>query len=331
MSIHTSVPDFDRSPKLRIERFQCLDADHIKALESVFRSFEFLNGRMEVHLPGHRAKYLMEKDTLWVWPKFDRRPANYLIFLDGFAPCMWDTIKHEGYTLRWILPPNFTSKGPTVCLSNLLKSEGTLQIEDLLVCNGKDLWSSLRFSERWESLREMWSRIPPDQPLLSVKPRIVTPQTLMQWKDTYDASLSWIIQPDYVKSPRWFWWDSVTPVDHKPYQPPALKRAPEVNVQICALAKPYVLLGLPDTYTLYAQDDFQIGIASIRSMDVSQQMRKVSAEYSDGVPVEVEWNKEFNKYEIKTILQAETPISARSFFPHAKVGDNGQTVEKINA
>lgn len=329
-SITTSAPDFDRSPKLRIDRFQRLDADHIKALESVLSRYPILQGRMEIHLPGHKAKQIFQNDTMWIWPKFDRRPANYLIFIDGYAPCVWDTIKHEGHTLRWILPPNLCSRGPIICLANLLKAENTLQIEDLIVWQGTDIWSTKKFSDRWEDLRSFWGLLPPDQPLLGIIPRIVKPFTLSQFKEIYDASLSWIIQSDCVRAPRWFWWDSVTPVDHKPYHPPALKRAPEVNVIVCALAKPYLKLGLPDTYTLYSQEGIQIGIASIRSIDTSLAMRKAAKEMSDGIPVEVEWDDDFHKYQIKTIKSEGTPIAALSFFPNAKVGENGTKTFETN-
>lgn len=317
-SIRSSAPDVDRSPKVRIDRFQRLDADHMKALESVLDRFPILRGRMEVHLPGHRAKQIFQSETLWVWPKFDRRPSQYLVFIDQFPPCMWDAGRQEGYTVRWILPPGLCSHGPTVCLANLLKAESVLQIEDILVRNGRDLWSAAKFSARWEELRAFWAQLPADQPLLGITPRIVQPLTLDQWHVSYDGSLSWIIQSDCSRAPRWFWWDTVTPVDRKAYQPPALKRAPVVSVRVCALAKPYMKLLLPDTYMLYAQDGAEIGIAGIRALAVSQAMRQIPA---GGLPVEVQWDEDFNKYQILQILPEGTPVSALSFFPHAKVGD----------
>ena len=44
---------------------------------------------MEIHMPFGRAKPAFSKDRLWVWPKFDKRPAGFLIFMEGFAPCIW--------------------------------------------------------------------------------------------------------------------------------------------------------------------------------------------------------------------------------------------------
>jgi hypothetical protein len=79
---------------------------------------------------------------------------------------------------------------------------------------------------------------------------------------------------------------------------------------------------------LYAQDGAEIGIAGIRALAVSQAMRQIPA---SGTPVEVEWDDDFNKYQIVKILPEGTPVSAMSFFPHAKVGDGSQRNEIVNA
>jgi hypothetical protein len=310
-SITNSRPQFAKAAAG--PRFNRLDEDHIKAIESLFRRIPLLGGRLEVHLPGHRAKAIFEKDKLLVWPKFDRRPANFLIFMDGYAPCLWDASRQEGITFRWILPPGFGRTGPTVCLANLLKGESTLQIEDLLVYEGADLWSTKTFSERWTQLGTFWNRLPVDQPLLSVKPRIVEPTSLADWSSVYDPSLSWIIQPDGVRSQRFYWWDSVTPKKEATYRAPTLVRATEVQIQICALATPYTKIGLPDAYMLEAADGHTIGIASVPTMALSMALRAGPA---TGSKVEVAWNPEFKKYQVTRLLTPEVPLSAASFFNH---------------
>lgn len=315
-SIHTSKPNFDRNGNKRIPRFSRLDEDHIKAIETCMTRYPFLTGRLEVHLPGHRAKQIFEREKLVVWPKFDRRPANFLIFINGFAPCMWDPSRQEGITFRWILPPGFGVAGPTVCLANLLKGESVLQVEDLLLYEGQDLWTSQSFSNRWTQLGAFWNRLPSDQPLLAVKPRIVEPIAIQDWEEQYDGSLSWIIQPEAARSQRFYWWDSVTPKKESTYVAPTMRRAPEVQVQICALAKPYTAIGLPDAYTLEAGDGKHIGIAAVATMALSQQLRAQSA--TSGIKVEVAWNEEFHKYQITKLLAEEVPISGSSFFRSSK-------------
>jgi hypothetical protein len=315
MSISNSRPQFDRDGNKRIPRFSRLDEDHIKAIETVTQRYPFLTGRLEVHLPGHRAKQIFEKEKLVVWPKFDRRPACFLFFLEGFAPALWDATRQEGLTFRWLLPPGFGLKGPTVCLANLLKGESALQIEDLLVYEGQDLWSHQTFTQRWTSLGNFWNRLPENQPLLAVKPQLVKPISIEGWDMVYDASLSWIIQPDGARSQRFYWWDSVTPKAASTYRPPALTRAPEVQVQVCASAKP---TSLPDAYSLEAGDGSTIGIASIATMALSQQMRTLFANAATkSVKVEVRWNEDFEKYQITKLLASEVPVSAASFFQKA--------------
>jgi len=319
-----TISDFDRSPRKRTERFKSLDADHISALESVLNEFPFLRGRVEVHLPTARAKAAFARDTLWVWPKFDRRPATYLIFIDGFAPCLWDPSRQEGHTLRWLLSPGFSARGATVMIANVLKGESVLQIEDLLVSNGRDLWSTIPFSVRWEELRRVWAQIPKDQPMLAVQPRVVHPTPLENWEEVYDSSLSWIIQPDCVRSPRWFWWDTVTPVERKPFVAPTLTRAPEIKVQVSARLVPYNKTGLPDTYMLTAQGGEEIGIASVRSLELSKSIRTRLAGEQKSLVVEVVWCSEFEKYQVVSLLNDDTVVSPISFFPKSGVDSKKQ-------
>ena len=314
MSIHNSRPQFDREGNVRIPRFSRLDEDHIQAIAAVVQR---LPPRFEVHLPGHRAKQIFEREKLLVWAKFDRRPTCLLLFIDGFAPALWDPSRQEGLTFRWILPPGFGLKGPTVCLANLLKGESVLQIEDLVVYEGTDLWSSQTFTSRWNQLRHFWNRLPPDQPLIAVKPRIVEPLSIGSWNTHYDNSLSWIIQPDTAGSQRFYWWDSVTPKNDTVYRTPILNRSPDIQVLLCALAKPYMKIGLPDAYSLEADGNKHIGIASISTMALSQEMRAKSKDSVTGLKVEVKWNEEFEKYQIIKILEQGIPVSAASFFRSA--------------
>jgi hypothetical protein len=95
-----------------------------------------------------------------------------------------------------------------------------------------------------------------------------------------------------------------------------LQRSPELQVLICALAKPYTKIGLPDAYSLEADGNKHIGIASISTMALSQEMRAKSKDMP-GIKVEVKWNEEFEKYQIVKILEQGTPVSAASFFRSA--------------
>jgi len=314
-SVRSTAPQFE---KQKIARFRRLDNDHISAIESLFKQFPFLNERVEIHMPFNRAKPTFSSGTVWVWPKFDKRPVGYLIFIEGFAPCIWYPERQEGLTFRWLLPPNFSQKGASVCLANILAGESVLQIEDIVVYEGKDLWSTTHFSQRWNKLHEFWQALPPDQPLLAFKPRVVSPIPLNQWHLHYDSAIYWIIQPDHYKQPRWYWKDTVTIPDHKPVEfiAPVLKRSTEIISTLVAYLTPYAKAVLPDTYSLISQEGTSLGVASISTLGLSLDIRKIMTDRTDGIAVEVKWNDSFNKYQVLRIMPEGTPVTTASFFYH---------------
>ncbi len=312
-SIHSTTPQFE---KQKIARFRRLDINHISAIESLYKQFPFLNDRVEIHMPFGRAKPTFSSGTVWMWPKFDKRPVGYLIFIDGFAPCIWYPERQEGLTFRWLLPPNFCQKGATVCLANILAGESVLQIEDIIISEGKDLWSTMPFSQRWNKLRDFWAALPADQPLLAFKPRIVKPIPLSEWSLHYDHNIYWIIQADHCKQPRWYWKDTVTVPEHKPveYIAPVLKRGVEIPNILVAYLVPYAKAILPDTYSLLSQEGVNLGVASISTLNLSLELRRAMTDNVNGLPVEVKWNEGFNKYQVVRIMPDGTPVSTASFF-----------------
>lgn len=309
---------YSRDAPKKMTRFRRLDTAHISAIESLSRRYPFLRDRMEVHMPYHRTKSAFQSGALWVWPKFDKRPVGFLIFLEDYPPCIWYPDRQEGMTLRWILPPLFCEKGPIVLLANLLPSESVLQVEDVLIYHGTPVWQSLAFSARWDILQGIWREIPSDQPLLAVTPRLVTPYCLEEWPLHYDFAIYWILQPDHAGQPRWYWKDVVTPHVAPTYVAPQLKRNPEVMTMLCAQCLPSTKVTLPDIYELTSQEGDTLGVASIGSLGLSKTLRDTFSNDVTGLPVEVRWNAPFQKYQIVRILPAGTPISTTSFFPHAE-------------
>jgi hypothetical protein len=354
-SVRNSHPQCE-NPKA--PRFRCLDSAHISAIESLYKQYPFLSNRVEIHLPFQRAKQAFSTDTIWIWAKFDKRPVGYLLFIEGFAPCIWYPDRQEGMTFRWLLPPTFYQFGPTVCLANILTSESLLQIEDILIYEGCDLWSTSVYSERWNRLEEFWNSLPEEQPLLAFKPQLIQPMTLLEWSQLHSTAIQskwWIMQPDYSKSPRWYWRDitdnqpqhtiesikrtekessfylkdtsTETPVvayntEYKyKFVPPMLKRSNEMMIVLYAFCTPYRNSStiLPDTYYLLSQSQELIGVASITSLDVSRQLYNTFKNTdSKGIPVEVKWNATFSKYQVVKIMPDTTLITTHSFFNHNK-------------
>jgi len=325
MSIHSTTPHFE---KQKVARFHRLDSQHISAMEALYKTYPFLRQRVEIHMPFHCAKSTFSSGKVWLWPKFDKRPVGYLIFLEGFAPCIWYPERQEGMTFRWMLPPNFHDRGPTVCLANILAGESLLQIEDIVVHQGRDLWSMVPFSTRWNTLREWWSFLPPHQPLLAFTPQIVTPIALQDWHLHYNREIYWIIQPDHCSRARWYWKDVVTPayashqvqgaVKAQEFVPPKLKRNPEILTTLYAWCTPYTKTTLPDIYALSSQEGESIGMAAVSTLSLSRELREIFSDKTvTGIPVTVAWNDSFKKYQITRTMAKETPITTKSFFYHS--------------
>lgn len=310
MSLLEEEQEEHRNRVRKTSRFGRISADHRTAIEGLGRRFPFLRERLEIHMPYHRARGAFERGTLWVWPKFDKRPVGFLVFLEGWPPCVWWPDRQEGLTFRWSLPPLFFSEGPTVCLANLLPSESVLQVEDVLIHRGVVWWQTATFSERWGVLRDFWSTLPVDATVLGVTPRLVEPIALGDWPDRYDFAIYWIIQPDHAGQPRWYWKDVVTPHACPTYVAPQLKRNAEVLGMLCAECRPYSG-GLPDVYTLWSQEGEELGVASIATLEISQALRGVGR-----CAVEVRWSEGFQKYQVARILPEGTPVSTASFFHH---------------
>jgi len=307
--------------KQKVARFHRLDSNHISAIESLYRTYPFLSNRVEVHMPYHMAKPTFGSGKVWLWPKFDKRPVGYLIFMEGFAPCIWYPERQEGMTFRWLLPPTFHHNGPTICLANILAGESHLQMEDIVVYQGKNLWSTLPFSSRWPVLRTFWNSIPPDQPLLAFTVKVVFPITLSDWHLHYNPAIYWIIQHDTIGRARWYWRDVVTEQKVVEYVAPKLKRNPEIMSILCAQCVPYAKMPLPDTYNLMSQEGETIGIASIPNIHISLELRRlfqVQVQAQDMIVVEVRWHESFKKYQIVRIMPKDTPISTSSFFCHSR-------------
>jgi hypothetical protein len=153
---------------------------------------------------------------------------------------------------------------------------------------------------------------------MECKVQIVEPISLEDWPHHYNAHIYWIIQPDHFRQPRWYWKDTVT-VHHKvEFIPPTMKRSPTIVQVLTARCTPSNSI-LPDNYSLYSLEDKLIGIAAIPTLALSMLLREkclngIDRSNSVSLPVEVQWNERFNKYQLIRISPENTPITTSSFF-----------------
>ena len=92
----------------------------------------------------------------------------------------------------------------------------------------------------------------------------------------------------------------------------------EKPTQLVAIAKN--IQGLPDTYDLFSYDKVHIGEAAIQSDQMSTQVR-VAIQKNSSLPVFVDWNEEFECYEISGIPVEKVLIHKAYLFKIALVAN----------
>jgi hypothetical protein len=102
----------------------------------------------------------------------------------------------------------------------------------------------------------------------------------------------------------------VTPHHQVAFHAPTMKRNPVVTHLLYARCTPEKSV-LPDNYSLYSQEGTLLGIAAITTLSLSMALRETC---TTSLPVEVQWNPQFSKYQVVRILPVDTPITTASFF-----------------
>ena len=246
--------------------------------------------------------------------------------------------------LRMRHNPSVYNNNGTIFAATLAVSDSTLWLEDVLVHEGKNLWTEESFSNRWQVLKNWyhreWSEDLALQRGLSIKPRQI--QSLESFKS--EPGDIWEFLPEDSNRRRFVWKDkrlqnvvlpsypqkpkpqhTKNPHHVKPVQQeevpkhsepekigildtyfPALPVANDGSLY--AMAKKDTSGG-PDVYSLYSSDNKYLGIAAIRRMQISLQMRK----HTEQVVVKVEWNSSFDRWEIVDVDLAVSPCPASAF------------------
>lgn len=281
-----------------------------------------------------------------------RRPGpartGYLCFYDPLKVAIFiedSKDSPKACILRMRHSPAVYQNGGAIFAATLSVPESTLWVEDVLMWNGRNVWDSLNFSQRWQVLKEWfeedWTEDQVLQRGLAIRPR--QPQSLEKFKS--EPGDVWEFIPEDAKRRRLVWKDKrLNRVELSNYpQKPMLKRitppGPSKNSEeplpeamklteqvqqgildtyfpslpandgsLVAIAKKDI--SGPDVYSLFAADMSPLGIAVIRKMMVSLAMRQHCLE---STRVKVEWNDSFNRWEIKEVNVAAGPSESGKF------------------
>ena len=275
--------------------------------------------------------------------------SGYLCF---YAPLKVAIYVEEGpdpkiCILRMRHSPAIYSSGGAIFSVTLSVPESTLWIEDVIFWEGRNLWTTTPFSQRWAILKKWfetdWAEDTAIQRGLVISPRQPLPMTSFKpeqgdvwefipedsnrrrliWKDKrlQRVELNSYPQKPRIAAPKVEHPGSLQPTKSSTRTPSPKNtyQAGILDTYFPTLLSPSdgTLVALankdlsgPDVYSLFTADAKSLGIAVIRKMAISLAMRKHCAEKKH---VRVEWNTSFDRWEILDVDVSVGPSNHGDF------------------
>jgi len=249
----------------------------------------------------------LEKDT-WYWLTPIGR-SGYLVFLPN-TPIVWID---EQFNKSFRIPIRVKSdvyEKKSLIIASLDSTDGLLRLEDIWVSAGVSIETP--FTQRWNTLMDFYSlsykpdlilqqgiRVEPAvyQPLSAISTWQHTPQMMLAQGETMPRRLR--VQTSSPASASASA-PSVTPLTQAPRPVSAPVKIVKTNA---VKAKPDETLAIPhpeypDTYDVWI-NGVRKGFAAVQDIELSRRLKDASVK--TGIPVKVEWNKEFSMYEINDL------------------------------
>jgi hypothetical protein len=263
--------------------------------------------------PVERAR----QGLLCVWPE-----KQACVYVSGDAPTPKFPAPRTAL-LRLRVDPQFLRPGAglTVFAATLCPAARRLWVEDVLVWKGRDVFGEESFSKRW-AMAAQWL-----EHYCIVEPALVDGLqiALARWSsmDQVKPEGVWMLQSDEGGRRPLLWSAAATRLPSPirisdagaaavPESPAPFAAAPTLNVG--PLIANAARESGPDQWSLSSADGVCLGRALIRTLEVSAALRLSKHGH---VTVEVEWNAEFKKWEIKSAC-AEGSARVAAFFARDK-------------
>lgn len=290
-----------------------------------------------------------QQETLYAWKRQGRERPGILVLASADEPAVfWDQDKDEPFSIRLQIPFGFTKKGPWVFSATLLRGERQLILEDVWVAEGRGVWTTKAFSERWRILQDAYDALSRQQIFLGMDLVLIEPISLATFAAAEpEPGVLWDFQPEKAGKKRIVVLlpgarlgmskgaiaraaqaaaedgsaaaavavDEAKALSLPKCSKNPLKRSMEAPTVRIAMVSVDKISNLPDSYLLAAADG-EIGHACIPKLAQSLELRKRFAGAA-GLPAEVGWHSGFKKYEIIRLLPDGTPLSPRSVFYEA--------------
>jgi hypothetical protein len=259
------------------------------------------------------ASKLLEKDT-WYWLNpIEGAKVGYLISLPK-QPILWmDEQMKYSYKIPMRVSHQIYEKG-SVFIATLDRADGILRLEDIWYRAGENL-RTLPFTKRWEALCEFYDmNYKPDLTLqqgLSIEPaKFSSLQTAESWANI--PPMMYVQGEKAHRRLRILFQEQPKRQEPLLPTPPKFTNKPsftfnnktstnnKININDENVAKAVAHEDYPDTYDIWIKGEKK-GYAAVQDLDLSRQLRSASQKTKE-INVKVEWNEEFNMYQIVSLV-----------------------------
>jgi hypothetical protein len=250
-----------------------------------------------------RMKQPLQKGMFYVIENDGLAEPGFLVFLPGQAPIFLQTKMKAPppCTLRMRVSPVLGERGGSILVATLDTIQHSLRIEDVWMWKGVAIFDTMGYSKRREYLKEFVERcwIPDVRLMGGIQTSILNPKSVHESMNTPANSVSTIEFIPEIAGKRRMWIGGSGSVRQN-----ELRESPIVSVSaltsesthIKAIAK--AVDKMPDIYDLYDDNERFIGQGSVQKFSLSQELRSRDTT----CPVNIQWRKEFNGYEIIGLL-----------------------------
>jgi len=181
--------------------------------------------------------------------------------------------------------------------SAYLARDNTLTVEDVIVWGKQTIWTKHTFNERWtQYMNPFFQGFRQDTELqggITIRPSEL--RTLQSLVEPNDNQIIEFI-PNAANTKRILWIPSKTVTNS--VVPSTTATASTATASTAYHAKKETTMG-PDVYSVWKGEE-RLGIALVRTLEISRALRLAKQE---NIRIQAEWSKQFEKWEIKSILQ----------------------------
>ena len=212
------------------------------------------------------------------------------------------------------LPPIAAKIGPQrirMRLSDTVKEKGaifsayimrdkTMVLEDILVWQEKSVWFTEPFKQRWNNtmnafVTEHWKE---DSHLQGLSMTLATYMPLVTIQEPEQGCVIEFI-PNQPNQKRMIWIGQQT-TQKSPQVTPTGTSTSVNKTDVKFTVKKEAGMG-PDVYAIFKNDE-RMGVALVRTLNVSRALRAAVADKAEMIAVSAVHNKQFDKYEIVSVL-----------------------------